>query len=92
MAQSRTILLALLAVVALQLALVSRASAQAELSLAQGTSSVLINDNGMGDVDPQIGSIQFNGSVGDFTGTFGIGTTKPLTTEAPLNRNSPLTR
>ena len=78
MAQSRTILLASLAVIALQLALVSRASAQAELSLAQGTSSVLINDNGMGDVDPQIGSIQFNGSVGAFTGTFGIGTTKPL--------------
>jgi hypothetical protein len=78
MAQSRTIFLASLGIIALQVGLISEASAQAELSLSSGTSSVLITDNAMGDIDPQIGSIQFNGSVGAFTGTFGLGTTKPL--------------
>ena len=78
MAQSRTILLASLGIIALQVAFISKASAQAELSLSSGTSFVLIMDNGLGDVDSQVGSIQFNGSVGAFTGAFGIGTTKQL--------------
>src|SRR5438270_369784 len=78
MAQNRTMLLASLAVLTLQLALPSRANAQVELSLSQGISSVLIIDNGMGDTDPRIGSIQFAGSVGAFIGTFGLGTAKPL--------------
>ena len=71
MAQNRTILLASLGLLTLQLALLSKASAQAELSLSQGTSSVLTIDNGMGDTDPRIGSIQFAGSMG----AFGLGTT-----------------
>jgi len=78
MAQSRTILLVSLAIVALQFALVSKASAQAELSLSQGTSSILVTDNGPGDTNLTMGAITFNGSVGSFTGTFSSGTTKPL--------------
>ena len=83
MAESRTILLVSLALIALPIALVSEADAAAELSLSQGISSVLIMDNGVGDLDPQIGSIRFNGSVGAFSGTFGIGTTKPVDGSAP---------
>src|SRR5438105_4350865 len=46
MDQSRTILLASLAILTLQLSLISKASAQAELSLSQGTSFVLVSDKG----------------------------------------------
>jgi hypothetical protein len=78
MAQSRTILLASLAIIALQLAFISKASAQAVLSLSQGTSFVSVTDNGPGDTNLTLGTITFAGSVGSFTGTFSSGTTKPL--------------
>ena len=78
MAQNRTILLASLAVLILQLALLSKASAQAELSLSQGLFSVLVTDNGPGDTNPTLGAITFTGPVGNFSGTFNAGTTKPF--------------
>lgn len=65
-------------VLAVQLPICQIARAGAELSLSDGTSSVLILDNGLGDADPKLGSIRFAGTVGDFTGTFGTGTTKPF--------------
>ena len=78
MDQSRTILLASLAILTLQLSLISKASAQAELSLSQGTSFVLVSDNGPGDTNPTLGAITFTGPVGNFSGTFNAGTTKPF--------------
>jgi hypothetical protein len=78
MAQSRTILLASLAIITLELALLSKASAQAVLSLSQGMSVVSVIDNGLGDTNLTLGAITFAGSVGTFTGTFSSGTTKPF--------------
>jgi hypothetical protein len=78
MAQTQTILLASLAIIALQLGFISRASAQAELSLSQGTFSVLVPDNGPGDTNPILGAITFTGPIGNFSGTFNAGTTKPF--------------
>jgi len=78
MAESRTILLASLALITLPIALVSEADAAAELSLSQGASSVLVTDNGPGDTNPTLGAITFTGSVGSFSGTFNAGTTKPF--------------
>jgi len=78
MPQNRTVFLASLAIIALQLGLISKAGAQAELSLSQGAFSVLVTDNGPGDTNPILGGITFTGPIGNFSGTFNAGTTKPF--------------
>jgi hypothetical protein len=37
----------------------------------------MVIDNGVGDTNPLLGEITFVGAVGNFGGTFNVGTTKP---------------
>jgi hypothetical protein len=74
----RKLLLFSLVALGIPLSLGRIAKASAELSLSDGTTSVLIMDNMPGDADPTLGSIRFTGTVGAFTGTFGTGTSKPF--------------
>jgi hypothetical protein len=66
----RTVLLFFFAA-AIQIATIPALHAEAELSLSQGISSVLVVDNGIGDSNPALGAITFTGSVGNFSGSFG---------------------
>lgn len=55
-----------------------QAEAALVLELESGASSVSVIDNGVGDLDLTVGSVTFNGSVGDFDVNVSTGTSKPV--------------
>ena len=74
----RKLLLFSFFVLGIQLSLSQIAEASAELSLSDGVDSVTVTDNGPGDSNLALGRITFIGAVGNFSGTFNFGTTKPF--------------
>ena len=67
----------------LTLTLISTAHALT-VRLSDGTTTVTVNDNGAGDVNPVVGSVTFNGAVGNFTTNVTTGTSKPILPQATL--------
>lgn len=61
------------------------------LELESGVSIVTVADNGVGDSNPVVGTVEYIGAVGDFDVNTSVGVSKPLTgsaTDPKLNLNS----
>ena len=55
------------------------AHATPTLTLSDGTTTIVVTDNGAGDLDPTLGSVVFNGAVGsNFNVNTSAGLTKPV--------------
>ena len=67
----------------LTLTLISTAHALT-VRLSDGTTTVTVNDNGAGDLNPVAGSVTFSGAVGSFTTNVTTGTSKPILPQATL--------
>ena len=58
--------------------LVQSVNATPTLTLSDGTTTIMVMDNGIGDLDPSLGSVVFNGAVGsNFNINTSAGLTKP---------------
>ena len=58
--------------------LVQSVNAIPTLTLSDGTTTIVVMDNGVGDLDPTLGSVVFNGAVGsNFSVNTSAGLTKP---------------
>ena len=58
--------------------LVQSVNAIPTLTLSDGTTTIVVMDNGAGDLDPTLGSVVFNGAVGsNFSVNTSAGLTKP---------------
>jgi hypothetical protein len=73
--------------VTLTLTLISAAHALT-IRLTSGATVVVVDDNGAGDINPAVGSVTFNGPVGDFIVNTSTGTSKPLLLGSTLRLDS----
>src|SRR4051812_32429712 len=67
-----------LGVVAAAAAFCSSARAIPGLMIYDGTNTIIVTDNGPGDLSPAIGRIAWNGSIGNWTMSTEVGTTFPV--------------
>jgi len=66
--------------------LVQSVNAIPTLTLSDGTTTIMVMDNGAGDLDPTLGSVVFNGAVGS---NFNINTSAGLTKPADGSASAP---
>ena len=66
--------------------LVQSVNAIPTLTLSDGTTTIMVMDNGVGDLDPTLGSVVFNGAVGS---NFNINTSAGLTKPADGSASAP---
>src|SRR6478672_6918682 len=62
------------------------AHATPTLTLSDGTTTIVVMDNGVGDLDPTLGSVVFNGAVGS---NFNVNTSAGLTKPADGSASAP---